>query len=239
MIPDDTGEDGDVSDDVCTVMEIEPGVAAPIVKPLMVTVNAAVAPMVAPDVARTTALLLVDVHIMFRPGTLLVILLAGLREGKKKFGGYVIVMKPPGGTSRGTVKVNVTEALALPAIRSDGAMAKVNNVDDKRTQDPVGPMTKKGQIHAIGARNVEPLCVTAISKDEREKGTLALTTTTISTAETALQLVATEPSRNRALHAAPAANGLPVTVTEEWDASSTWGVTLMMTGACASRSGMS
>ena len=67
---------------------------------------------------------------------------------------------------------------------------------------------------------------------------MALTVTTISTADTALQLVATEPSRNRALHAAPAANGLPVTVKEEWDASSTWGVTLMMTGAWASRSVM-
>jgi hypothetical protein len=238
MIPDDTGEDGDVSDDVCTVMEIEPGVAAPIVKPLMVMVNAAVAPMVAPDVARTTALLLVDVHIMFRPGALLVILLAGLREGKKKFGGYVIVMKPPGGTSRGTLKVNVTEALALPAIRSDGAMAKVNNDGDERAHDPVGPMTKTGQTHATGARNVRPLCTTATSKDDRAKGTLALTITNTSTADTAMQLVDTEPSRNRALHAAPAANGLPVTVTEEWEASSTWGVTLMMTGAWASRSGM-
>ena len=122
MGPDATGEDGDVSDDVCTVTEIEPGVAAPIVKPLMVTVNAAVAPMVAPDVVRTRAALLVEVHMMFRPGTLPATA-AGLREGAKKFGGYVIVMEPPGGTSRGTVKVNVTEALAFPAIRSEKAMA--------------------------------------------------------------------------------------------------------------------
>ena len=122
MGPDDTGEDGDASDDVFTVTEIEPGVAAPMVKPLMVTVNAAVAPMVAPDVARTTAGLLVDVQMMFRPRTLPATA-AGLREGAKKFGGYVIVMEPPGGTSRGTVKVNVTEALAFPAIRSEKAMA--------------------------------------------------------------------------------------------------------------------
>ena len=60
--------------------------------------------------------------------------------------------------------------------------------------------------------------------------------TTISTADTAVQLVDVDPSRNRALHAAPLTNGLPVTVTEEWDASSTWGATLMMTGAWASRS---
>ena len=58
----------------------------------------------------------------------------------------------------------------------------------------------------------------------------------ISTADTAVQLVETEPSRNRALHKTPCANGLPVTVTEEWEASSTWGVTAMMTGVWASRS---
>jgi hypothetical protein len=62
--------------------------------------------------------------------------------------------------------------------------------------------------------------------------------TTISTAESAVQLVDVDPSRNRALHEAPATKGLPMTVTEEWDASSTCGVTLMMTGAWASRSGM-
>ena len=83
-----------------------------------------------------------------------------------------------------------------------------------------------------------PLCITATSKDGRAAGALLLSVTTISTADTALQLVDTEPSRNRALHAAPAANGLPVTVTEEWDTSRTWGVTLMMMGAWASRSGM-
>ena len=65
-----------------------------------------------------------------------------------------------------------------------------------------------------------------------------MSVTTISTADTALQLADTEPSRNRALHAPPWANGLPVTVTEEWDGSSTWGVTAMMTGAWASRSDM-
>ena len=122
MGPDDTGDDGVVSDDICTVTEIEPGVAAPIVKPLIVTVNAAVVPIVAPDVARTTAVLLVDVQMMFRPRTLPASA-AGLREGAKKFGGYVIVMEPPGGTSRGTVKVNVTDALAFPAIRSEKEMA--------------------------------------------------------------------------------------------------------------------
>ena len=67
---------------------------------------------------------------------------------------------------------------------------------------------------------------------------LVLIVRIISTADTALQLVDTEPSKNRALQLAPATNGLPVTVEETLDASSTWGVTLIMTGAWASRSGM-
>ena len=174
MGPDDTG--GDLSHDVvCTVMEIEPGVAAPMVKPLIVTVNAAVRPIVAPDVARRTAVLLVDAQMMFKPRTLLDTK-AGLIASAKKIGGYVSVMEPPGGTSRGTVKANVTEALALPAIRSDGAMAKVtkvNNDSDRRTHDPVGPISKKGQTQATGTRNVRPLCITAISKDDRVEGMLA------------------------------------------------------------------
>ena len=55
------------------------------------------------------------------------------------------------------------------------------------------------------------LCITGSSKDGRAAGDLKLSGTTISTADTALQLVDTEPSRNRALHAAPAANGRLVT----------------------------
>ena len=80
------------------------------------------------------------------------------------------------------------------------------------------------------------MCITATSMDGLTPGALALSVTTISTADTAEQTVETEPSRNRALHAVPAANGLPMTVTETWDASSTGGVTLIMTGAWASRS---
>ena len=107
-----------------------------------------------------------------------------------------------------------------------------------REHDPVEPIAKKGKTHANGALKVKPLCITATRNDGRSAGALMLSMILISTADTALQLVDTEPSRNRALHAAPAANGLPVTVTEEWDASSTWGVTLMMMGAWAWRSGM-
>jgi hypothetical protein len=40
MGPDGTGEDGDASDEVCTVTAIEPGVDAPIVSPNSVIVTA-------------------------------------------------------------------------------------------------------------------------------------------------------------------------------------------------------
>ena len=100
-----------------------------------------------------------------------------------------------------------------------------------REHDPVEPIAKKGETHAIVALKVKPLCITATRYDGRSAGTLMLSVITISTADTAVQLVDMEPSRNRALHATPCANGLPVTVTEEWEASSTWGVTAMMTGA--------
>ena len=82
------------------------------------------------------------------------------------------------------------------------------------------------------------MCSTAASIDGLAAGALEVSVTTISTAEIAVHVVETEPSMNSALHAVPAVNGLPMTVREPWDASSTLGVTLLMTGACASRWGM-
>ncbi len=49
------------------------------------------------------------------------------------------------------------------------------------------------------------VCTKGSSKDGRAAGTLILSVTTISTGETAM--IDTEPSRNRALHAAPTADG--------------------------------
>ena len=72
MGPDGTGVDGDALDDVCTVTATEPCVAAPMVKPLTVTVKASLdAPMVAPDVERTTTEPVVAPHTMLTPRTLL------------------------------------------------------------------------------------------------------------------------------------------------------------------------
>ena len=204
MGPDETGEDRDESDEVCTVTALEPGVEAPIVKPLMVTVNAAVAPMVPPDAVSTTAVKLVAPQVKLKPGALLApAATMGVMEGTKKFDGYVSVMRPPGGTEFITAKVRVAWTLAVAAMRPDVAIT--NAVSSRPT----------------GALKVKPLCIKAIINDGRSAGALELSVTTISTADTALQLVDTEPSRNRALHATPCAKGLPVTVTEEWESSRT------------------
>ena len=88
MGPDETGEDGNASVEVCTVTAIEPGVEAPIVRPLMVTVNAAVVPMVPPDVTSTTAVKPAAPQVKLRPGTLLApAATRGVMEGTKKFDG--------------------------------------------------------------------------------------------------------------------------------------------------------
>ena len=148
MGPDETGEDGDASDEVCTVTAIEPGVEAPIVRPLMVTVNAAVAPMVPPDVASTTAVKPVAPQVKLRPGALLApAATTGVMEGTKKFDGYVSVMRPPGGTEFITAKVRVAWTLAVAAMRPDVAIT--NAVLSRPT----------------GTLNVKPLCITAARND--------------------------------------------------------------------------
>ena len=155
MGPDGTGVDGDAPDDVCTVTATEPCVAAPMVKPLTVTVKAALdAPMVDPDVERTTAELDAAPHTMLRPRTLLAPAeTTGNTEGKKKFDGYESVMEPPGGIAAVMVKVRTTETLDLKAMRSDDAIA----MSTKRKQIPAGPIKNSGQTQAMGARNVWPL----------------------------------------------------------------------------------
>ena len=88
MGPDGTGVDGDAPDDVCTVTATEPGVAAPIVKPQIVTVNAVVFSMAVPDIVSTTAVLLVTPHVTFIPVKLLApVATTGATNGAKKFGG--------------------------------------------------------------------------------------------------------------------------------------------------------
>ena len=186
MGPDEMGEDGDESIDVCTVTAIEPGVDAPIVRPLMVTVNAAVAPMAAPDVVSTTAVKLVAAQVKLRPGALQApAATTGVMEGTKKFDGYVSVMRPPGGTEFITAKVRVAWTLAVAAMR------------------PGVAITNAASSRPTGALKVKPLCIKATRNDGRTAGALILSAILISTADTALQLVDTEPSRNRALHAAP------------------------------------
>jgi hypothetical protein len=86
MAPECKGNDGDGSDEVCTVTPMEPGVATPIVKPLIVTAKAVV--IKAPVVVRTTAVSLVFEHVILNPGTLLApATTKGMTEGAKKLKG--------------------------------------------------------------------------------------------------------------------------------------------------------
>ncbi len=82
--PEETEADATVSDEVCTLIPTAPAVTAPIVNPLIVTVNAD-APIVAPDVVITNDVVVAGLHVTVRP----VILLAfgatlGATEDAKK-----------------------------------------------------------------------------------------------------------------------------------------------------------
>ena len=79
---------------------IELGVASPIVNPLTVTSNAAADLMVAPEVVKTTDVMVVVELVIPNPGTLLAsAVTTGVMKRAKKLGGYVRVMVPPGGMS--------------------------------------------------------------------------------------------------------------------------------------------
>ena len=84
MPPDVTKGDVNVSNEVATLTPTPPAVAAPMVKPLNVTVNAD-APMLAPDVVMTTAVEVVAPHVAVRPATLLApTVKVGVTDGAKK-----------------------------------------------------------------------------------------------------------------------------------------------------------
>ncbi len=88
MGPDDTKGGAYTSADVCRLTPIESGLAPPIVKPLIVTVNAAVLLMAAPNIVSTTVVLFVAPHVMFRPITLLApVATTGVTNGVKNSGG--------------------------------------------------------------------------------------------------------------------------------------------------------
>lgn len=148
---------------------------------------------------KITCVRLMAPHARMRLGSLAATT-SGLDAGTKNSGGYVRVIEVPGAISRGTVKDNVTETSAFAAMRSEDEIAKLMTEVFKRVQKPLEAATKKGETQRTGACNVIPLCIIATRNDAREEGTLALTVTNISTADTALQLAATEPSENRALH---------------------------------------
>ena len=140
MRPDGTNEGAYVSNDVCMLTPIEPEVAEPIMKPLIVTVNAVVFAIAAPDKLSMTAVLLVLPQVMFMPVTLLApVATTGVTNGAKKLGGYVRVKVPPDGTDTSGENVNVTETLPFPAIRSNEDMVKYEYIGpDETGKDAVG-----------------------------------------------------------------------------------------------------
>ena len=77
-------------------------------KPLIVTVNAVVFLMAAPNIVSTTAVLLVAPHETFRPVTLLApAATTGVTNGAKKLCGYVRAKVPPDGMDTSGKNANV------------------------------------------------------------------------------------------------------------------------------------
>jgi hypothetical protein len=109
-------------------MAVEPGVAGPISKPLIVTVNAELASIIAPDVVSTTVVLSVSQHVIFTPGTLLApAATTGVTEGAKTLGGYESVKEPPERICFEKPRMfKVTETLTFPAMRSKISMSNDN-----------------------------------------------------------------------------------------------------------------
>ncbi len=96
----------------------EPAVAAPIVKPLIVTVNAD-AGMAAPDVVSVTAVAEVAPHVAVKPTTLLAPdATEGTTEDAKKLEGYNKVKALPERTECEGVKPRMIETDDLPGILS-------------------------------------------------------------------------------------------------------------------------
>ena len=104
---------------------MDPDVAAPMVKPLNVTVNSADALMVAADVRSTTDVAPVEVQSSLKPGTLLApSATTGVTEGAKKLGGYVRVIVPGAFIDDPGENDKVADTFALEATRSAEEMFK-------------------------------------------------------------------------------------------------------------------
>jgi hypothetical protein len=122
--PDATAVDATVSDDVCTTTPTAPGVAAPIMSPLIVKVNAD-APIVAPDVVITTDVAEVAPQVAVSPATLLAPgATVGVTDDAKKPEGYVSVMVPPEGTGVAAVKATVMATHGFKTTRSEELIKK-------------------------------------------------------------------------------------------------------------------
>jgi hypothetical protein len=124
MDPDATGLDATVSEDVFTMIPKAPGVADPMVKPLIVTKNA-VFSIVAPDVVNTMEVVEVALHVAVSSATLVAPgATVGVTPGTKKPEGYVSVMVPPSWTVVDGVNPKMTPTHCFKATRSNDSILK-------------------------------------------------------------------------------------------------------------------
>ena len=143
MPPEKTSRDGSTSADVSILTETAPVVTEPMVKPAMVTVNAAEG-MVTPDVVMTTDVGLVELQEPVRPATLLLpATTLGVTDGTKNAEGYEIVILPPGGMGLAGVNCTVRGTFGLPDTRSvDGILKTTSDIGGKMPPEAMAGDTK-------------------------------------------------------------------------------------------------
>jgi hypothetical protein len=125
MAPDAIATLAKVSVDVCMYTPTLPDVVPPIVNPDIVSVTVAPEEMLTPAVVKTNDVVVVALDVNVKPAMLLAVVpTVGVQKAKKERG-YVSVIVPP--ELRGEEGENpiVIGTLALPAMRSDGAITKV------------------------------------------------------------------------------------------------------------------
>jgi hypothetical protein len=119
MGPENTGIEGHLMLQTTTIAAFPPWVALPIIKPLMVTVNAVPALILAPDTESTNDVLVVSSQVKLSAETLLAFeATKGTTDGKKKFEGYVNIIDPEELIILSGTKDRVKLAFDFWAIRS-------------------------------------------------------------------------------------------------------------------------
>ena len=112
--------------DVFTAIATAPDVHGPICNPETVTTNVVLT--AAPDVVITKLAVVVAPHVSCKPAILVATDTVGVTEEAKKFGGYIMVIVPPGGMCKDGVKVKVADTGDLSGKRSNVFMTNCTDV---------------------------------------------------------------------------------------------------------------